>query len=1335
MYSFFANQSNGPQLDHEDLEQVDEFDLEEMNLKCQVAMIYIRLKKFYKKTGRKLHFDATEPVGFDKTKVERRDARNTGYKARDNGRRTVKQDEHKAMVTIDGEGVDWSGHAEDDTENYALMAFNSSNSGSDTEDKSRLGYGNQINEEALSYDNEVLESVFASRSTDVEDSYVNDRFAKVKGMHSVPPPMTRIYMPPKSDFRIDESNFTYDPKQSKTCESDAKTNDIDSCESSSSVETLESVPKPVESKPKAANEPKVWFDAPMIEEYESDSDDEYVFKASMKQEKRSCAYINTVKHVKTPRFPVNAARQNLSSQAASTSTVRKVNTARPIVNKIRPRNNVYKSHSPIRRSCNRIPAPKAKFANHKITTAGDKTVSVVRGNRETAVKPQQVVIGDPKDITEIKSLNTIVDQNIENTLKGKGIVDSGCSRHMTGNKAYLVEYEDFIVGPVAFGDTECLVLSPDFKLTDKNQVLLRVPRQNNMYTFNLENIIPSGGLAYLIEKATVDESNKWHRSLEDIYKVLNDVIFTCASYDDEGAVANFTNLESTMNEHRQEEGIDYDEFFAPVARIEAIRIFLAFASYVGFIVYQMNVKSAFLYGKIDEKVYVSQPLGFIDPKFPKKKSWCDEFQELIKSRFQMSYMGELTFFLRLQVKQKEDRIFISQDIYVVEILKKFDFMSVKTDSTLTETKKPLVKDAKAADVDVHLYRSMIGSLMYLTASRPDIMYLKGQLKLGLWYPRVSVFDLEAYLNSDYAGANLDMKSTTGGCDPLELVDGFTPVEEYACLLETRFDEEVVFVFVFPEDVTGFVNLTLLALFIGVTTTNLSLKLLMQGQFVMVFVQVKMSRDVLTVGSTKWIPLLFRGEYSQSSQRFMNYLEEQMDEEAMINSIKNGDQPLPILTQVLIAEATSSEQPPLKDKSMWSDQEKKIRNIDHLARSLLIQGLPNDIYSLIDINKTAKDLWDALERHMLGSEYGEQDRKAAVLYEYETFKATEGELLLDTYIHYLQVERFMNYLEEQTNGEAMINSIKNGDQPLPRATQVSIAETSSIEQPPLKDKSMWSDQEKNIQKIDCLARSLLIQGLSNDIYSFIDSNKTTKDLWDALARHMLVLNMVNKIGKLQFCMEFVKTDDKKVEKKDDEKKRDMSKVKCYNCKKEGYFEKDRKKVKVKDYEYYKTKMLLTKKDKDEQVLLAEDQAWMESSNSEDITTSVDDKIYEVSYYLFESESESEYETSEYYENTTTYGKIQKVHCEFIDDVNDPKTRGVILDDKKVEKKDDEKKRDTSKVKCYNCKKEGHFSKDCKKAKIKYYNYYKTKMLLAKKDNDEQVLLAEDQAWMESSSDSD
>ncbi|GJR24467.1 ribonuclease H-like domain-containing protein [Tanacetum coccineum] len=149
-YSLLANQSSCPQLDHEDLEQLDEFDLEEMDLKWQVAMISMRMKKFYKKTGRKLQFDAKEPVGFDKTKVEcynchktghfarecrtkgnqdsrRRDAWNSGNK---DGRRSGKQEDSKALVTIDGEGVDWTSHSEEE-EDYALMACNSS--GSDTE--------------------------------------------------------------------------------------------------------------------------------------------------------------------------------------------------------------------------------------------------------------------------------------------------------------------------------------------------------------------------------------------------------------------------------------------------------------------------------------------------------------------------------------------------------------------------------------------------------------------------------------------------------------------------------------------------------------------------------------------------------------------------------------------------------------------------------------------------------------------------------------------------------------------------------------------------------------------------------------------------------------------------------------------------------------------------------------------------------------------------------------------------------------------------------------------------------------------------------------------------
>ncbi|GKE26300.1 putative ribonuclease H-like domain-containing protein [Tanacetum coccineum] len=268
----------------------------------------------------------------------------------------------------------------------------------------------------------------------------------------------------------------------------------------------------------------------------------------------------------------------------------------------------------------------------------------------------------------------------------------------------------------------------------------------------------------------------------------------------------------------------------------------------------MDVKSTFLYGQIEEEVYVCQPPGFQYLDYPDKvykvvkalyglhkapRAWyetlakylldngfhrgkidqtlfikeqnedillvqvyvddiifgstkkelCTEFEKLMHDKFQMSYMGELTFFLGLQVKEKEYRIFISQDMYVAEILRKFSFTDVRTTSTPMDTEKPLLKDLDGDDVDVHLYRSMIGSLMYLTSSRPNIMfavcayakfqvtpkvlhlhtvkkifrYLKGQPKLGLWYPKDSPFELVAYSDSDYAGASLDRKSTRGCC--------------------------------------------------------------------------------------------------------------------------------------------------------------------------------------------------------------------------------------------------------------------------------------------------------------------------------------------------------------------------------------------------------------------------------------------------------------------------------------------------------------------------------------------------------------------------------------------
>nr|GEU90002.1 hypothetical protein [Tanacetum cinerariifolium] len=376
----------------------------------------------------------------------------------------------------------------------------------------------------------------------------------------------------------------------------------------------------------------------------------------------------------------------------------------------------------------------------------------------------------------------------------------------------------------------------------------------------------------------------------------------------------------------------------------------------------------------------------------------------------------------------------------------------------------------------------------------------------------------------------------------------------------------------------------------------------------------MSRDVLTIGSTMRILFLYRGEYSQWFERFINYLEEQTYGKAMINSIKNGDQPLPRVTQVSIAGTSSTEQPPLKDKSMWSDQEKRIQKIDRLARSLLIQGLSNDIYSLIDSNKTAKDLWDALARRMLGSEYGEQDRKAAVLYEYETFKATEGELLLDTYIRYLQVIndlkkcgyskdkcelnfKFLNNLQlEWKQYETMMRQNKNlmdiNIDALYNILKKNQGDVNDVMGSEKKTFVVTSDPLALIAEKTNVSRSKEKVVVSSDsegseANDFSELKKITALLAKAFNRRKFYSKPTNNNLRTSSIsqsankkQEFVETDNKKVEKKDDEKKRDMSIVKCYNCKKEGHFAKDCKKVKVKDYEYYMTKMLLAKKDKDE-----------------------------------------------------------------------------------------------------------------------------------------------------------
>nr|GEX41204.1 hypothetical protein [Tanacetum cinerariifolium] len=409
-----------------------------------------------------------------------------------------------------------------------------------------------------------------------------------------------------------------------------------------------------------------------------------------------------------------------------------------------------------------------------------------------------------------------------------------------------------------------------------------------------------------------------------------------------------------------------------------------------------------------------------------------------------------------------------------------------------------------------------------------------------------------------------------------------------------------------------------------------------------------------------------------------------EEEEVARHVHNGDQPLPVIGQVSLAGTTQNAPPTLKDPKFWIAEEKKTRKIDHLARSLLIQGLLNDIYSLIDSNETAKYLWDALERQMRGSEYAEQDRKPAILYEFETFKDTEGEQLLDTYLRYLQVindlkkcgykkdncelnYKFLNNLQPEwkqygtlmrqtknlmhINIDALYNILKQnqGDVNDSLGYKKKAVMITSDPLALVAEKMKVSNHKEKVK--------VQTKYEGNDDEDIRDLKKITELLAKAFNRKKYYAKPTNNNLRTSSASssankkpKYVKSVEKKEDKKADEKKRDMSKVKCYNYNKEGHFAKDCKKANVKDYNYYKTNMLLAKKESDEQVLFAEDQAWMESNSNSDqeinaniVVMAQIEKVHSDSDESSSSAEEtitevalSEYETSEYYDNSTNYG---------------------------------------------------------------------------------------------------
>nr|GEU64876.1 putative ribonuclease H-like domain-containing protein [Tanacetum cinerariifolium] len=721
----------------------------------------------------------------------------------------------------------------------------------------------------------------------LQESEVNDRYQSGEGFHAVPPPYTVTFMPPKPDLVFhDARNVNKTVHTAFNVELSSTKHDKDL---SHTYRPLTSIIEDWVPDSEDDSEADPTQNAPS---FVQPTEQVKIARPSVKPVVHSIPVVNLKTDILKPKSNGNNRNRKAcfvykiltKSKLVLLTVVRPVTTtvAQPHVTRPRPAKIVVtKPHSPSRSDINRRSFSKPSNFLPKVTTVKTPKVNVVKG-----------VQGNWELKFNLFSVSQMCDKK----------------------------------NNVLFTNTECIVLSPEFKLPDENQVLLRVPRKNNMYNVDLKNIVPSGDLTCLFTKATLYVYNLWHRRLGHInFKTMNklvkgklvrglpskvfennhicvackkgkkadegflvgysvsskafrvfnsrtriiqetlhinfqenkpnvggsgptwlfdiDTLTKSMNYhpvtagnqsnpgagvqeqfdaekareenepefegkkresevhvsltnsaktkkhndktskeakgkslvelstgyrnltleditysndeEDVGAKVDFTNLETNItaspipttrvHKDHHEEGIDYEEVFAPVARIEAIR------------------------GKIDQTLFIKKQKGDIllvqvyvgDIIFGfTNKDLCKAFEKLMKDKFKMSSMGELTFFLGLQVKQKPDEIFMSQDKYVAKILRKFGLTDGKSASTPIDTKKPLLKDPDDEDVHVHTYRSMFSSLMYLTSSRPDIM---GKPHLGLWYPKDSPFSLVAYSDSDYAGASLDRKSTTGGC--------------------------------------------------------------------------------------------------------------------------------------------------------------------------------------------------------------------------------------------------------------------------------------------------------------------------------------------------------------------------------------------------------------------------------------------------------------------------------------------------------------------------------------------------------------------------------------------
>nr|GEU63816.1 ribonuclease H-like domain-containing protein [Tanacetum cinerariifolium] len=549
-------------------------------------------------------------------------------------------------------------------------------------DKTGLGYDNQMFTCTLFDCDELLSSEY---NESVPTSLVPDRYKSGEGYHDVPPPYTGTFMPPKPDLVFHDA-----PTASEIVPNVLNVN-------------------PNTTKPNKELSQSNRPSSPISEDWVSDSEDESKVEHSTQAE--------------------NLRKDTPKSRGHKHSWTRKACFV------CKSMNHLIKDYDFYEKKMVQKP-----IWNHAMRVNHQNSARMTHPHSKKHVVPTTILtrfrlvpLNDARPVTSVFPQTHVKHQrpgNPQKALKDKGVIDSACSRHMTGNISYLSEFKEINEGYVAFGgnskgdkitgkckiktgkldfddvyfveelkfnlfsvsqmcdkknsvlftNTKCIVLSSDFKLPDENHVLLKVPRENNMYNVDLKNVVPSGDLTCLFTKATLDESNLWHRRLGHIsFKTMNKLV--------KGNLVRELPSKVFKNNHTCVSCKKGKQHKASYKSKPGLRVSL--------VLLELLNKN-----KVAER---------------KNRTLIEAARTMIADSL-----------LPFQVRQKDNRIFISQDKYVAEILRMFDLTDGKLASTPIDTEKPLLKDLDGEDVDVHIYRLIITDVSYtlmLFGLTKDVVHL------------------------------------------------------------------------------------------------------------------------------------------------------------------------------------------------------------------------------------------------------------------------------------------------------------------------------------------------------------------------------------------------------------------------------------------------------------------------------------------------------------------------------------------------------------------------------------------------------------------------------------